>query len=180
VRVQRCTDRLSNSVPSRVPQGPPSFAVDMSAPYSASASRSPTGLPPEHVLQARPAIVGPSYSAGSRRSRLRPALTRTQASHSDLAPGPCGNTPPEWAIASESSASSGESRRFPPGLVRVLTARIISFAKLHESSPSTTRLVLCLSPSRPSSRSPWRRRSSPPPPSPSSCAVHNRASYSVQ
>ena len=92
VRVQRCTERLSNSVSSGVPEGPPSFAVDMSAPpYSASESRSPTGLSPDDVLPARstPDVVRVPCTACSRHSRLRLALTRT--SHSDLAPGRCAN-----------------------------------------------------------------------------------------
>jgi hypothetical protein len=96
VRVQRCKERLSNSVSSGVPEGPPSFAGDMSAPpYSASESRSPTGLAPDDVLQASstPDVVRVPCTAGSRHSRLGLALTRT--SHSYLAPGRCANTPLE-------------------------------------------------------------------------------------
>ena len=79
VHVQRCTERLSNSVSSGVPEGPPSFAVDMSAPpYFASESRSPTDLSPDDVLPARstPDVVRVPCTACSRHSRLRLALTR--------------------------------------------------------------------------------------------------------
>ena len=65
----------------------------MSAPpYSASESRSPTGLPPDDVLPARstPDVADSSYTPGSRHSRLRLGLTRN--SHSDLAPGRYANS----------------------------------------------------------------------------------------